>query len=62
MHFQKNFYNKITDDTRDKLKESRANLDLDLTEHLLDLDKKNIKQGDWDVYPMPDISEGCDFV
>ena len=62
MEFQQNFYEKITDQTRGKLKEARSNMDVDLNDHLLDLDKKNIKQGDWDVFPMPDISAGCDFV
>lgn len=62
VHFQKNFYNKITDETRERLKLARGNMDQDLNDHLLDLDKRNMKQGDWDVFPMPDITEGCDFV
>jgi hypothetical protein len=57
-------YNDIIDQTRAESYVNKGRKDIDLEEHKKLLEHKNItkKGGDWNVFAMTSISEGCDFV
>ena len=62
VHFQKVMYEGIIEKTRKLCKEGAELDDIDLTEHLEMLEKKNLMKSDWVTVPPTDQTEGTDFV
>ena len=60
--FQKNLYEGIIEATRQRKKDAENIDDIDLTEHLEMLEKKNMMLAGWNTVPPVDQTEGSDFI
>lgn len=54
-------YDKLVDEAKMKLIKAPYVQDLDLAQHLKELNKKKLVKGEWKIFPKIDISEGCDY-
>lgn len=62
MIHQKVLYETATESTRQACIAAQKIEDIDLKEHLADLNHKKLAKNDWDPFPLYDITEGSDFV
>ena len=61
MIHQKVLYETTTESTRQACIKASKIEDIDLKEHLADLNHRRLATNDWDPFPLYDISEGSDF-
>ena len=62
VQYQKDLYQRLVDETKKRIEESKEAEDLDLKDHLDDMAGNKLYDGDWNVNPVYDITDGADFV
>jgi len=55
-------YEEATERTKQACIGAQKIEDVDLKEHLEDLQMRELSKNDWDPFPMTDLAENCDFV